>query len=202
MFASDAWASARRPPPLYPDAVTLRPGCLATDLLVRLDTTVGCAVKDSFGDLDLSTHGFAVLFEATWIVLNEPTLQSDPTIDWRRVSTTAALDQWVVAWDRNGAGRELFRPALLDDPRVSIVVAHQGGAIVAGAILFREAGVVGLTNYFARTDHDALGGCLATARSLEPALSLVGYERGASLTAALANGFESIGPLRVWLRET
>lgn len=33
-----------------------------------------------------------------------------------------------------------------------------------------------------------------------PSFSLVGYERGAALQAALAGGFSAIGGLRVWLR--
>jgi hypothetical protein len=33
-----------------------------------------------------------------------------------------------------------------------------------------------------------------------PGAILVGYERGASLEAALAVGFEAVGPLRVWIR--
>jgi hypothetical protein len=197
-LGSDAWTSARRTPPLYPDAVTLQPSCSAVELLSRVDMSAGCSVKDSFADLDLSAWGFSVLFGATWIALVHHLDVHRASIEWRLVDTAAELDEWSLAWDPNGLGHDLFRPALLDDPRVSVVAGQYSGSIVAGAILFREAGVIGLTNYFELSSVDALGGCLAMTRLLEPELTIVGYEHGPSLTAALAHGFRAIGPLRVW----
>ncbi|AUI63417.1 hypothetical protein [Amycolatopsis sp. BJA-103] len=66
-FTPHVWKSARRTPPLYPDAVTLTPDATAPEVLEGIDTSPGCSVKDSLGCLDLSQAGFAVLFEATWI---------------------------------------------------------------------------------------------------------------------------------------
>ncbi|MFY1655555.1 hypothetical protein ACN27J_32305 [Solwaraspora sp. WMMB762] len=58
-----AWCSARRTPPYYPDAVTLRPDATPADILDRIDTTSpGCSVKDSFATLDLTPDGFVELF--------------------------------------------------------------------------------------------------------------------------------------------
>jgi hypothetical protein len=66
-FGPRSWRSARRTPPLYPDAVTLAPDASISDVLNAIDTSPGCSVKDSFGCLDLAQAGFTVLFEATWI---------------------------------------------------------------------------------------------------------------------------------------
>jgi hypothetical protein len=201
-FTANAWTSPQRTPPLYPDAVTLRRDCVGVDLLRLIDTTPGCGVKDSFGDLDLSTHGFGLLFEATWIAVDGATLQHEPTVEWNLITTTEGLEDWSNAWATDGSGRKLFCPNLLDEPRLSVVAMHRDGSAEAGAILFREAGVVGITNFFSHGSRDAFRGCLAIAHALEPALPLVAYERGPSLASALAVGFEAIGPLRVWTNET
>jgi hypothetical protein len=66
-FAADAWTSPTRTPPLYADAVTLVPGVDPEALLARVETGPGCAVKDSYADLDLAPLGFHVLFDAQWI---------------------------------------------------------------------------------------------------------------------------------------
>src|SRR4029450_9057976 len=44
-FDSDAWTSAIRTPPLYPDAVTLVAGASAEAGLLRVGSSVGCAVE-------------------------------------------------------------------------------------------------------------------------------------------------------------
>ncbi|WP_405166876.1 hypothetical protein OG203_18280 [Nocardia sp. NBC_01499] len=63
-----AWTSAKRTPPLYPDAVSLSPRTSAAELLARIDrSTPGASIKDSFACLDLSRDGFHILFEAQWI---------------------------------------------------------------------------------------------------------------------------------------
>lgn len=53
-----AWTSARRTPPLYPDAVTLSATASVSEVLDRVDAGEGCSVKDSFARLDLSADGF------------------------------------------------------------------------------------------------------------------------------------------------
>ncbi len=80
-FAPDAWTSAERTPPLYPDAVTLRPGVSASGLLARIDGSPGCSIKDSFADLDLGPHGFEILFAAEWIQ-RPPTKASGDVPPW------------------------------------------------------------------------------------------------------------------------
>jgi hypothetical protein len=66
-FDDDAWTCGVRTPPLYPDAVTLVPGCGLESVLARVDRGAGCSVKDSYCDLALDVAGFVVLFEAKWL---------------------------------------------------------------------------------------------------------------------------------------
>jgi hypothetical protein len=73
--------------------------------------------------------------------------------------------------------------------------------IVGGGILNRGAEVVGLSNVFTRShEPEALWhGLITQAAERFPSLRLVGYERGPELAVAHRSGFESIGPVRVWV---
>ena len=84
-----------------------------------------------------------------------------------------------------------------------VVAGYVGRQVVSGATLYRGDRVVGLSNFFADiNDLDASwAGCLEFARSLVPALPLVGYESGAHLAAALGHGFDAVGRLQVWIAE-
>ncbi|WP_324607207.1 hypothetical protein [Streptomyces rimosus] len=77
---------------------------------------------------------------------------------------------------------------------------------MAGAVATVSASVVGLSNVFTAPEAGAYGyvprntwaGCLATVAVRWPRLPVVGYETGADLEAAVANGCRTVGPLRVW----
>jgi hypothetical protein len=99
--------------------------------------------------------------------------------------------EWERAW---GEPLGLFVPALLAE--VQFLAARSGGRIVAGAILNRSGDVVGISNVFGGD----WAGAVATATRLYPGLALVGYAAGNDLAAARRQGFDVIGPLRVWMR--
>lgn len=107
------------------------------------------------------------------------------------VAIASDLPEWERAW---GEPLGLFVPALLEDAQ--FLAARRGGRITAGAILNRTDDVVGISNVFG----DDWAGAVATAVRLYPDLPLVGYEAGDGLAAARREGFEVIGPLRVWMR--
>jgi hypothetical protein len=203
-FDPDAWVSPRRTPPYYPDAVTLEPSADGERILERIDTTTpGCSIKDSFATLDLSPAGFQVVHEAEWIHRGPrpaPTTDDSGTI-WAPLTTPAELVAWEAAWSGHGGPTDLFRAALLHDPSVMILGGVAGGSIVAGAVLNRTADVVGISDLFTvRGDLDgAWSGCLGYLEVASPGSAVVGYEAGDELAAAHRQGFESVGPLRVWL---
>ncbi|MGP3689347.1 hypothetical protein ACTVZO_32400 [Streptomyces sp. IBSNAI002] len=206
-FAPEAWTSASRTPPLYPDAVTLAPGASASALVAAVDTGgPGCSVKDSFADLDLSGDGFEVLLEARWI--HRPAAAPAPAagsrLEWSAVTGSAGLAQWEAAWG-GAEGTGLFHPAL-PGRGVTFLAGRAGGRILAGAVAHRGSGaVVGLSNLFAHEDADAAdadaawAGALTAIAARRPDLPVVGYESGDGLDAAVRAGFTPIGPLRVWL---
>lgn len=183
--------SLHRSPPYYPDAVTLDETVRADDVLRAVDASAGCSVKDSFAALDLAPAGFRVLFEAEWMG-RAPT--AGRATRWRAVRTADELRAFAAA---HGVG-DVFRPELLDDPRVTVLARLDGDEVVAGAIANRTDGVVGLSNVFG---DDPWPEAVAAVSARYPGLPLVGYESAADLDAARAAGFVTVGPLRVWLRE-
>lgn len=204
-YGETAWRSAHRTPPYYPDAVTLRPDAVPTDFLSAIDTaSPGCSIKDSFATLDLTAHGFAVLFTAQWVHLPAtlPAPATPPTtLHAERVSTAARLRDWQTAWHGGDGVPDVFRPALLDDPSVRVLAFHDDESLRGGAILNRGSGLVGVTNLFAADSNDGpaiWSTAITAAASHFPGLPLTGYEHADDLTHALAGGFAALGPLRVW----
>jgi hypothetical protein len=110
------------------------------------------------------------------------------------VHTSSDLDAWST-----GRTPGIFRTALLDEPDVRL---FHHPTLTAGFALNAHAGVVGVGNVAGepRARADLWQGIVATASSVYPGQRLVGYESGDDLDAALAAGFETLGPLRVWIR--
>lgn len=201
-FDDDAWTSRTRTPPYFPDAVTLVTRPSPPDLLARVDVSAGCSIKDSFATLDLSKHGFHVLLDAQWIVrpgTSPPPRGAKP--HWKRVVDATSLAGWEKAWRGDDGAVGLFRPDLVDRESVAVLAAYVDDRVVAGAVFNRSATVVGVSNFFVRSGLGpaAWSGCLALAAELFPATPFVGYESGEDLIAAQVHGFETAGPLRVWI---
>ncbi|MEV7726122.1 hypothetical protein AB0P15_15425 [Streptomyces sp. NPDC087917] len=199
---ADAWTSARRTPPLYPDAVSLSPTAAAAALVDPIDTaSPGCSVKDSFASLDLAPAGFEVLFEAQWIHRPAgPAPAAASRLEWSEVTGAEELEAWEAAWDGTESGG-IFRPTLLGEDR-AFLAGRAGGRIVAGAVVCFGAEVAGVSNLFARdpADTDATWAAVLDAvAARRPGLPVVGYEHGEDLDAAVRAGFAPLGPLRVWL---
>lgn len=204
--ADDAWTSAARTPPLYPDAVVLAPDPSIPDLLARVDASAGCSIKDSFASLDLAPFGFHVLFDATWIARAPGADAPAGMAGWTVVDDSDGFARWEQAWRGRDDPAGVLRADLLDDPAIVVVALVAGGdeRVVAGAILNAAAGVVGVSNVFVTpaAGRVAWGGCILIAERCFPGATLVGYELGPALEDACADGFHPLGPLRVWLHAT
>jgi hypothetical protein len=214
-FEPDAWAASARTPLFYPDAVTLAPSADPGALVGRIDTTApGASIKDSLADLDLTSFGFQVLFEAQWIhrpagssiipTDGIPTDSAPTDLEWGIAGDSEALRAWAIAWDGGEGHADLFRPELLEDPDTYVLFGRSAsGQVVAGAVLSRSEQVVGVSNVFALSggSETAWPVVLEAVHGLFPGMPAVGYEYGDDLAAAVRHGFEPIGPLRVWLHD-
>ena len=147
-----------------------------------------------------------MLFDAEWIYLPVSRMKDiapRSSARWEIVRSDRALAEWESAWS-SAAGdtseERIFVPALLENKDIAVVAGYRDDHIVAGAIANRSDGVVGWSNFFAPAAEilDAGAASLATIGGVFSGLPIVGYEHGDDLRNALALGFESLGPLRVW----
>jgi hypothetical protein len=211
-FHDDIWINRNAVPRFYPNAGTFAepsPRQLALiDELIAARLPLGWAVKDSFSMLELESRAFRILFDAEWIYLPvsrmKEIVSARTSERWELVRNDFALAEWESAWTRSAGDTSkdrIFLPSLLDNKDIAIVAGLRDGHIVAGAIANRSAGVVGWSNFFAPAtemfDHAAVS--LATIAGEFRGLPIVGYEHGDDLRNAHSLGFESIGPLRVWI---
>jgi hypothetical protein len=186
-FLEHSWVNAAEVPRFYPNAVTLKDGdadraeqLAAIEILKSSNLPGRWAVKDSFDALDaLGRRGFDVLLEAAWI-RNVMPLQG-PASD--------------ITWTRAAKGP-------VDDQNFAMFEGRRGFLLVAGGMLYRSDGVVGLSNVVAdAADAVSVFRALAVlAARTFPMTPLVGYESGEELKAALDAGFELGDPLKVWVR--
>ncbi len=177
-------------PRFYPNAVTLAQDEAAVaeqrstiDILLKSNLPGRWAVKDSFNALDLSRQGFDVLQEASWIRNVMPA--DGPSSD--------------IVWQRETQGKASLP---FDDPDFAMFTGRRGFNVVAGGMLYRADGVVGLSNVVAdAADAVAVWRSLSLlATTVFPRRPLVGYESGGELQAAVDAGFEIGDPLRIWVR--
>lgn len=193
-----AWAAQRRPPQLYPDAVTLLPDAPAADVLEAVEASRGCSVKDSFANMELDRYGFDELFEARWIYRAPARTTQRSRVSWTVVEREEEFDAWVYAAGIGHAvGSDLVR-----DSTVRFLSAPGPDGPGAGAIVNCTGNVVGLSNVFSSTIaiDDTWASLPDACADAFPSRAIVGYEHGEALEAALASGFSAVGPLRVWLR--
>ncbi|HEY7045265.1 MAG TPA: hypothetical protein VH419_16465 [Nocardioidaceae bacterium] len=210
---SGGWTRTLRHAPAYhPDLITLDPTVTSEEVAAQLRDRPDCSVKDSFGILDLSGHGFERLFDADWLAL--PDLTPDVNVKspkpagpvrlapgWHQVSDVDAFRRWVAGL----APDTPLRPALLDDANTRIWLLEEADH-VAGFVAHRTQHVVAVTNAFAggRDAATSWRDLIALANrgwgSASGSLRVVCYEHGDDLVSAHAAGFESHGRLTVWVR--
>jgi hypothetical protein len=219
-FFDDYWLlEAGSTLPLYPNLVTLREEGSDSQLAcIEQHQNSGFtpwSVKDSFNRLDLRPLGFNVLFDAEWF-FRPPVAggrgqagagedEVGEPVTGQRAESVAELRAWETAWAQRprdwSFGDCVFPSALLEDDRVSFLFTSGDAGIRAGLVANYDAGVVGLSNAFARSGQVSdLVGCLRLVTALWPGVPLVGYGTGPKLEGLERLGFERTGPCRIWQR--
>ncbi len=191
------WLVAGSPAPLFPDAVTLKGGVSAGQLVEVLSGRKSCSVKDNYADVDLEPYGFSELFTAQWIGLTTAPTSSALT-GWTHFTERPELESWCAAAELP----EVLPVGLMQEPSVRVLGAYRDGRLAAGAVDNSSDTVVGISNVF-QIGGDSL--CVwhevaSVVARFFPGKPVVGYEHGPDLYAALAAGFSDLGPVRVWLR--
>jgi hypothetical protein len=197
-----AFIAVDAPLPYYSDMTVTGEGHKA-DIIRHLGQLVqmrggSIGLKDSFCELDLHAHGFAKLFDATWIW--HPGTQIPPPDGWVMVTDPEGFANWQEAWKAAGSPtpQTVFHDPLLQNPDVAILAKWENGAMTAGCIANRSDDCVGLSNLFGAAALPGLySSALSAVAAFAPGLPIVGYESGESLTAALGTGCQGIGTLRI-----
>jgi hypothetical protein len=189
------WAEG--PPPRWHSAVkTLRPTTNPTDVLRRMEPHPTGTVADSFGRLDLTSHGFDLLFAATWV--HHPGVPpAAPPPGWTMVGDAGLMDRWNSEHDTEG----VLPSDLWAHPRFTVLARLDGDRLTGGAVLHDAGEVVGLSNGWTTGDLPMdLRALLLLAAEVHPGRAVVDYAWGEELDAVLAAGFEPLGPQHVWIR--
>lgn len=195
-LTDQVWTCLGTAPRFYSSLTTLAPG--VAEVVFNVDPG---GFKDGFNDIDATSHGYALLFDAFWI-WHPVGPQPEKRFTWRKVTTERELLEWEQGWaaadlDASRYPRQ-FPNSLLNNSEVAFVAGHNQGELVAGCILNLTPPVVGISNLFGDPSawHDLPGLCHRTF----PGLEMVGYERGEDLEAARSAGFQVLAPLRVWVK--
>lgn len=186
------------PPPYFSDLVTLAPG-----VSVEVEATKPGGFKDGFYDIDASVFGYQLLFEASWIWY-EGSPTHEAKLRWEAAQSESELDEWHDRWwGLHAAERtSIYLPGMVYDPALRFLTAYQDDVPIGCGLLNRSQDVVGISNLFAfEAGNELIWADIATiAASHFPGMPFCGYERDDALNHALANGFNSVGKLRVWIQ--
>jgi hypothetical protein len=200
----DAFIGLEKPPPYYSNLTVLRPHRSAQILayLRQIGERCGGSVgfKDSFFEYDLREQGFDILFEAAWL-WSSPRSTALPE-GWSRIDSPSALQRWEETWKTSGSPTiaKMFPQALMARPNIAFFAKFEGPSVTAGCIGNRSADCVGVSNIFnLHGTSEIVGEATAAVAAWVPHLPLTGYATGLVLNAAMQNGFEAVGKLRVQL---
>jgi hypothetical protein len=204
--AQGLWFCRRKTPRYYPNVVTVELGANAIDQaafigdLQRSSPALDLSVKDSFASLDLHAAGMKPLFDARWLLRPASVAGAlNAALQWRRIADERGLAAWESAWRAaDEDSQRIFVPQLLTDLRAFVLAGYdERDAIRAGGIAYDAAGALGLTNVFGSGRE-----FLQALASIRPQREMVCYAPGDSHRSADSNGFQVLGPLRIWVRAT
>lgn len=214
-FTDQWWTCATPAPSIFYTAVSQRreryPGELHAELLVHLDDPAGAhlAVCDAFGELDLHPLGLAPRARLPWFARPPGPLPADePTgLDITLVRVAADLAPWEATAVRAFAVRhpvapfDIHHPGILEDPAMHVLAGRADGEIVAVAMAYVDAGVVGVYGVGTLANHRGQG----YARAMTRAALALGADQAAILQPTPeatsmyhALGFEPVGKHTHW----
>ncbi|HEV2797401.1 MAG TPA: hypothetical protein VGV65_07240 [Nocardioides sp.] len=193
------WQSQGPPPPWHSGVMTLDRNVPVSEVLAAVVDRPSVGVADSFASLDLAEHGFTLLFEAHWLRLDTGRAPAASVVPdhWSRVTSSGQLATWSDLHDYAGVLTDA-----LNHPRFEILARHRGPEMIAGAVLHDAGDSIGLSNIWSLEDVAGdIASVLAIARTAHPGRPVTTYARGEELDILVGNGFQVLGPHRVWARQ-
>jgi hypothetical protein len=207
---ADAWRALDPPPQMYLTAITLHP-----DTPVEAVADASGAVCDSWQTVDLAQAGFRDWRHEPWFLRppSEPSADETPAeLEIVRVATAQEVEE-LEAVSVRGFGNEddtiepgtIHPPAILDDPRMVLWLGRVEGKPVGAAMSYRTdeaVGIFGVTT-IASMRRRGYGSALTRAAMLvetELPSILAPSPEGEQVYRRL--GFEPVGELRIWSRQT
>ncbi len=193
------WLSEHPMPPLYPNIITVKSGALVDDHIDTVGPNLrsGWGIKDSYSELELEGHGFALAFEAQWycrLPNQHLTEMKNPDFQLKTVRTPSELNRWVAAW---GEADGIFNFSLIENNAIELVYVERDGEVVSGLATNQSGDSVGISNAFGPLDDVVC--CVASVAGRHPTKGIVGYDGRVEVVALSKIGFKEIGHLRVWL---
>jgi ribosomal protein S18 acetylase RimI-like enzyme len=207
---ADAWRALDPPPHMYLRAITLRP-----DTPVEAVADATGAVCDSWQTIDLAQAGFHDWRHEPWFLCapsEPPTDETPAELEIVQVATAQEVEE-LEAVSVRGFGNEddtiepgaIHPPAILDDPRMVLWLGRVEGKPVGAAMSYRTneaVGIFGVTT-IASMRRRGYGSALTRAAMLVdtglPSI-LAPSPEGEGVYRRL--GFEPVGELRIWSRQT
>jgi hypothetical protein len=207
------WYCLEETPPFYSNLVTVSENWRPDKIFEEIDRNFKkenwekFSIKDSFSVLDLTKFGFKKLFDAQWIYLEaenfKPQKQSGK-LNYKIVKNEIELKKWKIAWDADeNIGNSIFYPQMLNDPKVFFVTGFDKDKIVSGCLINKTPDVLGISNFFAPVETiDYWSEMINFIFDSIKCTDVVGYERSNFARELQTLGFEDVGDLTVWLKES
>ncbi len=204
------WRALDAPPHIYFSAITLRP-----DTPAEAVADAAGAVCDSWQTIDLENSGFHDWRHEPWFLCAGPLPSGDETpreLEIVRVATADEVEEFeavsVRGFENEAAtitpGR-IHPPAILDEPRMVLWLGQVEGKPIGAAMSYRTdeaVGIFGVTT-IASTRRRGYGTALTRAAMLVdsglPSI-LAPSPEGEGVYRRL--GYEQVGELRIWSRQT
>ena len=186
----NVWKTTEYMPPFYPNVVSTKAGMNAAEVSQLAEgLPKKCAWKDSHADLNLTAHGFSIIFNADWYALSGTHPNLAPSKPVEKVSSIKELEQWIAVWGDTPPNQPIFTPELLT-PNVRFVFRQTAGQMDSGLILNWSANAVGISNTFGKPSR--IADCISYAVEKANGLPLVGYGSSEELRELELLGFKDL----------
>jgi ribosomal protein S18 acetylase RimI-like enzyme len=207
---ADAWLALDSPPHIYFSGITLRP-----NTPVEAVASAAGAVCDSWQTIDLEQSGFRDWRHEPWFLCSAPESvgeETPPELEIVQVATAQEVEELeavsVRGFENEAATIEpgtFHPPTILGDPRMVLWLGRVEGKPVGAAMSYRTdeaVGIFGVTTIASMRRRGYASALTRAAMLVDSGLPsvLAPSPEGEGVYRRL--GFERVGELRIWSRDT